>query len=100
MRKSTLAALAATVLLCACGPRPTTDCMDEGEIGTIETISKFNDAGSYGGQTHKVMLRFKMRRFERKRGAIRICQGDDDQAISMLKVGDTLRPRNLTDKTP
>lgn len=43
MRKSTLAALAATMLLCACSPSPITDRMGEGEVGTIETISKLTD---------------------------------------------------------
>lgn len=100
MRKSIIAALAATSLLCACGPRPDTGCMSPGEIGRIEKIARYDVAGRYGGSTPQAILRFGMRRYLPARGSIRICTATDDEALALLKVGDVIRPSSMTDATP
>lgn len=100
MRKTTIAALAAATVLCACGPRPETGCMSPGEIGTIETVKRYKEDGSYSNARDMVMIRFRMRRFQQARGGIRICKAAENEAHALLKVGDTLNPRDMDDATP
>ncbi len=100
MRRSTIAVLAAAVVLSACGPRPESRCMSPGELGTVETIKRFKQNSSYNDARDMVMIRFRMRRFQQARGGIRICQTPENEAHALLKVGDTLNPRDMDDATP
>jgi len=100
MKRSIIAALAATALLCACGPRPETGCMSPGELGRIEKIARYDVDGRYGQSQRRAILRFGMKRYLPHRGAIRICVTDDDEALALLRVGDVLRPNAMTDMTP
>jgi hypothetical protein len=100
MKRSIIAALAATALLCACGPRPESGCMSPGETGRIERIAKYDVDGRYGSSQPRAILRFGMKRYLAKRGAIRICVTEDDEALALLRIGDVLRPNGMMDVTP
>jgi len=100
MKRSIVAAFAVTALLCACGPRTGTGCMSPGEIGRIEKIARYDVDGRFGHSQARAILRFGMKRYLPARGAIRICLTDDDEALALLKVGDMLHPRGMTDMTP
>lgn len=100
MKGSIIAALASAATLCACSPRSSSDCMDPGEIGRIEKISRYGTDERYGDGRPRAILRFGMRHYLPSRGAIRLCVTEDDEALALLKVGDILRPRGMTDVTP
>jgi len=95
-----LAALAATSMLCACGPRTESTCMSPGEIGTIREVAKYDQSGLHGSAEPKAIVRFQMRRYLPRRGAIRLCTTSDDEAFGLLHIGDTLRPNGMYDVTP
>jgi hypothetical protein len=83
----------------ACSIPETPGCMGKNELGTIVKIDQHETPGRYG-PIKTATVRFHMIRYLPTRGRIRICEASSDDALAMLKLGDTINPRQMTDVTP
>ena len=87
--------LAAACLMALPGCRQDSSCMKPGETGRIVQIST-DDTRRIGLDSRIETIRFAMG----KNDEIRLCEGFQSEATKMLKVGDSLHVRNMTDVTP